>query len=272
MKEIQVKRLIAALAISFWAMPAYAEKIDTVAYARAGGTVDRFLQITESALGDMHGKRIVFDNCAAATEYIKTTERPTLSIGYPDTQIKKENNPCLLDRENFYGHIAASPAFICVREEKAEGAIEKLLNDTSYVGYSNFLYAKIKVEALEDAVPNLKMIPYKNSGAGRAALVAGEIDFLITGTSKDGEKCPVILDTEINFDAEITAIELFPAAESAATFKYILFMFGSNLPNNKDIVNMIQESDAWENRVDVKYTEYLNDMSLDQQFIGLQEF
>jgi hypothetical protein len=243
------------------------EKIDTILDSRPGGLASRMIEIVENSLGEKHGKRIIVDNCAAMTKYIKNSKTPILAIGYPDMQIGK--NPCYQEEENFYGFLGSSPMYLCVRTENEKYAINNLFMKDIFIGYADFPWLKQKSQKLIKSIgSNAKGIPYSNSAAAKAALVNGEINYMISSLLQDGEICPIILDENLQNEAIIRGIDLFPES-NGVIFSYSVFLLGSNLPRNKDILENILNSVFWENRVDFRYKEMLIDLNLSEQYMYL---
>lgn len=259
--------IIAAVVASFGVVSqAVAEDIDTLLFSRPGGLVGRTMDVVEGALGDRHGERVVLKGCAAAIEYLKNTDRPTITAAYPDMQAG-ENNPCAVELETFHGYLGASPFYLCVREENKEGAVDRLMNDDVLIGYADWSWIRQQTNRLVAEInPNAKAVPYKNSKAYRAALAAGEIDFMVSSLGKDGEYCPVILAPELQNDATVTGGELVPNGVVAKNFSYSTYLIGANIPNDGEIQSIVLDSDAWANRVDSRYEAFMTDSNLVEQF------
>lgn len=241
-----------------------ADKIDLVRFSRPGGLGSRFTDTLEGALGDNLGETITVKGCKAAVDYINKTDKPTLAIGYVDMQLGK----CAVEQENFYGYLGASSVYLCLREDAKDGWQDRLQTKGIKIGYAKWPFFTTYVSEIAPAInPDAKLVPYKNSGAYRTALVAGEIDFTISSTAKDGEICPVVFapSTE-GTEATVLGSDIAPGSEAAKNFSYSMYVIGSNLPVNKDIVNAVFASDAWANRKDFRYTEFLTDRSLAEQF------
>lgn len=245
------------------------EKIDIILNGKPGGLVSRMVDIAESSLGDQFGERLTMKGCAPAVEYIKNTNKPTIAIGWPDMQVG-EDNPCSIPKEMFYGYLGASSFSLCVKDENKEGAIDRLKNDDVIIGYSNWSWIRHQSEIMVPEINSkAKAVPYKNSASLRTALAAGEVDFSITTTSGDGEWCPVILAPDLADGAIATGKDLFPNSKIAGNFAYSVYLLGANIPQNKDLANLILASDAWKNRKDIKYKDYLVESDLDDQFAVL---
>jgi hypothetical protein len=267
-KGVKMKNIIiAAVVASFGVVSqAVAQDIDTLLFSRPGGLMGRTMDVVEGALGNRHGERVVVKGCAAAIEYLKNTDRPTIAAAYPDMQAG-ENNPCAVELDTFHGYLGASPFYLCVREENKEGAVDRLMNDDVLIGYADWAWIRQQSNRLAAEIsPKVKAVPYKNSKAYRAALAAGEIDFMVSSLGKDGEFCPVILAPELQNDAIVTGGELVPNGVVIKDFSYSTYLIGANIPNDGEIQSLVLGSDAWSNRVDNRYEAFMTDSNLVEQF------
>jgi len=264
-----MKKLIFAAAVLSFGIVSQAsaqDKIDTLNFARPGGLMNRIVDIVSETLGDRHGERIDLKGCAAAIEYLKTTDRPTIATGYPDMQAG-DNNPCAVELETFHGYLGASPFYMCVREEDKEGAIDRLMNDKVLVGYADWSWIRKQSNRLvAELNSNAKAVPYKSAKQYRAALVAGEIDFMLSTQGKDGEFCPVIFAPTLQNDAVITGAELAPNGVVAKDFAYTTYLIGANLPNDGEIQALTLGSEGWANRTDTRYEDFMPGASLEEQY------
>jgi hypothetical protein len=261
--------LFIASIISVFAFNAFAEdKIDTILHARPGGLIGRSTDLVESALGSRHGERIVVKNCAAAVAYLNTTDVPTIAVGYSDMMVDSDTNPCAVDSDNFYGYLAAAPMSLCTRTENADKAIDLINSGIQInIAYANYPWISLMINNLiEESGINALAVPYKSSKTYRAALAIGEVDFMISSFQGDGESCPIVLDNVLSGDATVLGKDLFPNSPTASDFLYSTYLFGANIDHNKELVDMIHSSDAFKNRTDQKYTPYMTDSSLTDQF------
>jgi len=258
---------IALVFLGLMSQPVYAsEKIDTILHNRVGGLASRALDIVEQQLGDRHGKRIIVDNCAASMEYIRNSGKPILGIGYADMQFDKENNPCAQKFEEFYGFLGATPIFLCVKEDNAENAIERFTNGSVRIGHSDYPLETLKINKFVEQVnPQATVVPYENSKSFRVALAANEIDFIITPTPLGNEYCPIVLSEKLEGNATIRGIDILPNLQYSI-FLHTLYLFGSNLPHNNDIVNEIMNSEAWKNSTVKNYTKFMENETLEKQY------
>jgi hypothetical protein len=246
------------------------EPIDTLLFARPGGLVGRTTEVVEQSLGDQHGERVVVKGCAAAVEYLKTTDRPTIAIAYPDMQAGN-NNPCAVEAEMFHGYLGASPMFLCVREENKAQSVDRLLTDEVLLGYADWAWIRQQSVRLAAELPNAKALPYKNSKAYRAALAAGEIDYMISSLAKDGEYCPVVLSPTLTNEATHRGQDLVADAVVLHDFSYSTYLIGANIPVDGDIQATVLDSEAWANRVDNRYTSFMRDTALITQYHHLNQ-
>jgi hypothetical protein len=247
------------------------EKIDTILDSKPGGLAGRMIEIVENSLGEKHGKRIVVDNCAAMKDYIVNSETPILGIGYPDMQVGGNENPCYQEESNFYGFLGASPMYLCVKNENADYAINSLFREKVFIGYADFPWFKHQSQKLIEGIgSNVKGIPYSGSSAANIALVNGEIDFMIGSSLKDGGVCPIILHDKLDNGAIIRGKDIFPDVKQAI-FSYNVYLVGSNLPRNKDILELVLNSSFWKERTDNKYENFMENNNLSEQFNYLNE-
>lgn len=244
------------------------DKINTILHARPGGLLGRSTELVELALGDRHGERIIVQNCAAAVAYLASTDVPTIAIGYSDMMVDVDKNPCAVTEDRFYGYLAAAPMSLCTRTENVDKALA-LINsgDQFKIAYANYPWINLMINNLiNESGVNALAVPYKNSKAYRAALAIGEVDFMLSSFQGDGESCPVVFDNVLSGDAIVLGKDLFLNSPTSSDFSYSTYLFGTNIDLNKDLVNMIHSSEAFDNRTDQKYTPHMTDSSLTEQF------
>ena len=244
------------------------DKINTILHARPGGLLGRSTELVELALGDRHGERIIVQNCAAAVAYLDSTDIPTIAVGYSDMMVDVDKNPCAVNEDRFYGYLAAAPMSLCTRTENLNDALNLIKSEDQFkIAYANYPWINLMINKLiNESGVNALAVPYKNSKAYRAALAIGEVDFMLSSFQGDGESCPIVFDNVLSGDAIVLGKELFSNSPLASDFSYSTYLFGTNIDLNKDLVDMIHKSKAFENRTDQKYVPYMNESSLTDQF------
>jgi len=260
-----IKKLFATSAFSLFSFTALAET-DTILFSKPGGLDDRLLTIIEESLGTNFGNRITVENCAAAAQYLSNTDKPTVSLWGPAFQFSENgsSNPCALPDEQFIGFFAAAPFHICYKEGNKQAAnINYLRTGDVTIGAWSNKYALTPLTSLIATLnPNAKVIPYKSSKNYRPALQAGEIDYTVPTSVKDGEKCLATLG-ETSVDNLPTVSSMVDHPFSILTYSYTIV--GANVDNPDTFVSSVHASEGWINRKDQTYTSFLSDLSRAEQ-------
>lgn len=262
-----IKKTTLALTFTVLTATTSLAQTDTLMYTKPGGLTDRLLTIVEDSLGSEHGKRVSVDSCAAAATYLNSTDTPTIAMWGPEFQFPKEDgspNPCALSDDKFVGFYAAAPYLICYKDGNSQAENMSFLREAdisvgAYYSAYNFVPLSSVMQALN---PNAKVIPYKSSKNYRPALQAGEIDYTMPTSVKDGEKCIATLG-EQSVDGLPTVKSMIDHPFNILTYSYTVV--GANIDNIDSFVSDVHASDAWKNRKDQKYTPFLSDLSRAEQ-------
>jgi tripartite-type tricarboxylate transporter receptor subunit TctC len=82
---------------------------------------------------------------------------------------------------NFIGMINWSPTYFCGRHQN----LDHYRSNSAVIGTSSGVVNRTLSEQLRDKInPNIRVVQYANSGAVRTALIAGEIDLVVTNLGK----------------------------------------------------------------------------------------
>ena len=260
------KTLTISLLATTLATPAFAE-IDTILYYKPGGSFDRLLTVIEESLGDEFGQRIITENCAATKEYLSSASNPTITMWSPEFQIQTEDgspNPCAAPDDIFVGALAAAPFMICHKDGDSQAStLNHLKNGNIRLGAYYTKYNMVPLSAVMSSLnPNSTVIPYKSSTTYRPALQSGELDYIITTSVKDGEKC-IATFGENTHDGLPTVNSMIDHPFNVFTYTYTVV--GTNLSDPDSIIPNVHASDAWANRKDQKYVPFLTGSSRAEQ-------
>ena len=256
------KALTIGLFVTALATPAFAQT-DTILYHKPGGLNDRLLTIIEASLGDDFGQRITMENCAATKEYLSTASNPTLTLWSPELQFQTEDgspNPCAASDDMFVGTFAAAPFMICHRADDSQASsLDHLKSGNIRLGAYFSKYNMVPLSAVMSSLnPNSTVAPYKSQKTYRPALQSGELDYIITTSMKDGEKCVATLG-ENPHDGLPTVNSMIDHPFNVFTYTYTII--GTNIADPDSIIPNVHASDAWANRQDQKYVPFLSGSS-----------
>lgn len=182
--------------------------------------------------GDLFKNKIdILGSCVEATNIMKNTDEPTITIS--EALFLNEDNPCnLLRKEYFITTAGISSLNFCTLIPDEEAALNAFQGDIR-VGYFAGDMFKIPVTDILENMSgrNSKAVPYKNTNAARAALHAGEVDFIFTSQNDADKNC--FLTTSNTDDSFAYKVSDFYDGTFANAF-YAFAILGTNV--DKDLV------------------------------------
>lgn len=168
----------------------------------------------------------ILGSCVEATNIMKNSNEPTLTIS--EALFLDGDNPCnILEEEYFITTVGLSTLNFCTLNPDEEVALEEFQGDVR-VGHFNGDMFRLPVTAILENMSGSgsKAVPYESTPAARAALQAGEVDFIVTSQNDADKNC--FLTTSETDDSFAYKVSDFYDGEFSNAF-YTFAILGTNV-------------------------------------------
>jgi hypothetical protein len=243
------------------------ESIDVLFFNSVGGTThNAALNLIETS--DMFTKDTVnLPNCAAASNYLKNTDKPTVAIWDIQNYALSEDKSCDIVDENMFITVYSQAFYnICTLTTNAEqNTMERLLSGDAKIGGFNGLIEQAQLKGImKELGSSSRTVPYSSTGDMLAALEIGEVDYLYTARYTDKMTCVATADPYSDGDVpKLNTMIDSPLSESS----FSLVVIGVNVDKSEvhEAVRQAVQNENWKTKFPA-HKSVLAEKTTEEQF------
>lgn len=243
-------KLLSTIAAVFVATAnlAYAsEPVDILFFNSVGGTThNAALNLIENS-SVFARDTVNLPNCAAAANYLKNTDKPTVAIWDIQNYALSEDKSCDIVDENTFVTVYSQAFYnICTLTVNSEqNTMARLLEGDAKIGGFNGLVEQAQLKGImKELASTSRIVPYSSTGDMLAALEIGEVDYLYTARYTDKMSCVATADPYSDSDVpRLNTMIDSPLSESS----FSLVVVGVNVDKSSvhEAVRQAVQSENW---------------------------
>ena len=243
------------------------EKIKLISYGGPGGIFYGALEALSQVESDKINKQVTrMGSCAEIANYAKNTDNPMVTTWEVQGAFQDNNHPCnLVSDESFITLIGQAYWNFCRIPDSGEDGIKDLKGDVRVGVFEGPQFKFIANTLLSGIGSSGRSVPYSSVSDYKAALVVGEIDYILTTMDEPDMEC-VLTTNPDSTQIENSVSDFYTGPFHDASYTIAILGFNVNREEIKGLFSEAIKTDEWKNGVGRRYTPDIVQQSTEDQY------